>query len=105
MKADELLEKALPLYAVADGRRVRKMIDAVRDALPDLNNYRVWRLALDALTEATKSKGVINGFQSWECQEGRTIEECRRAMRRAIPIAKKNERLEYEEMQAQYFCH
>lgn len=93
ISASELLKRATPLYAVADGRKSRSMIDAVRDAMPNVHeNYDSWRTALDSLTEAAEASGLFCGFQSWEVQQGRTVEECRAVFVRAVPIAENAER-------------
>lgn len=89
-KSWEVLERAIPLYAVADGRKTRLLIDAVRDAMLDaLNNYGAWSEAMEALTIASESQELFGGFQAWEHQDGRTIEECRKALRRSVKIAKR----------------
>lgn len=98
----DLLKRAQPLYAVADGRKARTMIDAVRDAMPNPNhNYDSWRIALDSLTEASGSKDLLGEFQEWERQSGRTVEECREVFTRAIPIAERR----YKESQQERACY
>jgi hypothetical protein len=105
----ELLEKAAGLYSIADGKKTRSMIDAVRDVYVEehsgasFNGDSVWRMALESLSEATNPK-LINGFQTWETQEGRTIEECREAFALAIPIAKK-EMLAQREAELNQRCY
>lgn len=103
-QAPELLRDALPLYAVADGHKTRTMIDAVRAALPDVwNSGQEWFDAMTALSEAT-DKTLLNGFQTWETQEGRTIEECREAFQRAIPIAEEILR-KRRDAELDYYCY
>lgn len=90
-----LLRAARPLYAVADGRKTRSMIDALRDALFSFNDwplpqslhYQTWRAAIETLDDVTDSAGRIGGFQVWEVTDGRTVEECRAAFDRAIELA------------------
>ena len=88
----KLLRAAKPLYGVGNGRKTRTMIDAVRDAYFGLRNpsslgdWR-WAGAMAALDEAVGRSGVIGGFQAWEDEEGRTIEERLAAFDRAIEAA------------------
>lgn len=101
--AEDVLQRAASLYGVSNGQRMRTMIDAVRDAMPDLNNYEVWDEALDALTQATKS-GL--SYYEWETSVGRTTEECRTVIKRAIPIAKRNaqDKRERQYLQSCGYC-
>ena len=109
LKPDELLTRALPLYAVSDGYKMRTMMDAVRDAMYQHNegreDYRAWQCVLKSLDIASRSDGKFGGFSAWEREDGRTVAECRKVMRKAVAVAT---RLEHErwkrELERDCYC-